>query len=61
MDIKYSSLKQVSFYEHTWEIVIYMVIAGNGCLGPDIWLETPNQGTGTEKMIFTTWYKEIMK
>ena len=38
-----------------------MVITDEGCLGSDIWPETPNQGTGTEDMISTIWYKEAMK
>ena len=38
-----------------------MVITGKGRSGPDIWPETPNQGTGTEDMILTTWSKEAMK
>ena len=38
-----------------------MVITGEGCSGPDIWPEIPNQGTGTEDIILTTWYKEVIK
>ncbi len=38
-----------------------MVMTGEGRSGPDIWPKTPNQGTGTEEMILTTWYKEVMK
>ena len=37
------------------------MITGKGRLGPDIWLETPNQDTGTEDMILITWYKEVIK
>ncbi len=59
--IKDSLSEQASLCEHTWEVVAYMVMTGNGRSGPDIWPETPNQGTNTEEMIFTTWYKEAMK
>ncbi len=38
-----------------------MVMTGEGHSGPDIWPETPNQGTSTEEMILTTWYKEAIK
>ncbi len=38
-----------------------MVMTGEGCSGPDIWPETPNQGTSTEEMILTIWYKEAIK
>ena len=38
-----------------------MVITSERRSGPDIWPETPNQYTGTEDMIFTTWYKEAIK
>ena len=61
MGIKDSLPEQASLCEYTWEIVACMVITGEGRSGPDIWPETPNQGTGTENMILTTWYKEAMK
>lgn len=38
-----------------------MIITGKGYSGPDIWLETTNQGTSTEDIIFTIQYKEAMK
>ena len=38
-----------------------MVITNEGRSGPNIWPETPNQGTGTEDMILITWYKKAMK
>lgn len=38
-----------------------MVITGEKRLGPDIWPEIPNQSTGTEDIIFTTYYKEAIK
>ena len=38
-----------------------MVITSEGRSSLNIWPETPNQGTGTEDMIFTTWYKEAIK
>ncbi len=61
MGIKDFSPERVSLCEYTWEVVACMVIIGEGRSGPDIWPETPNQGTGTENMILTTWYKEAMK
>ena len=61
MGIKNSSLEQASLCEYTWEVVACMVITGEERSSPDIWPETPNQGTGTEDMILTTWYKEAMK
>lgn len=51
--IKDFSPKQASFYKYIWEVIIYRVMTGKRHLGPDIWLETPNQGTGTEDMIRT--------
>ena len=36
MGIKDSSPKQASFCKYTWEVVIYMVITGEGRSGPDI-------------------------
>ena len=38
-----------------------MVMIGKGHSDSDIWPVTPNQGTSTEEMILTTWYKEAMK
>ncbi len=35
-----------------------MVIIGKGCVGPDIWPETPEQAENTEDMMRTTWGKE---
>ncbi len=61
MSIKDSLPEQASLCEHTWEVVACMVMTGEGRLGPDIWPKTPNQGTGTEEMILTIWYKEAMK
>ncbi len=61
MGIKDSLPEQASLCEYTWEIVACMVITGEGRSGPDIWPETSNQGTGTENMILTKWYKEAMK
>ena len=61
MGVKGFSPERASFYEYTWEVVACMVIIGEGRSGPNIWPETPNQGIGTEDMIYTTWYKEAMK
>ncbi len=36
-------------------------MTGEGRTGLDIWPETPNEGTGTEDMILTTWSKEALK
>ena len=38
-----------------------MVITSEERSGLDIWPEIPNQGTDTEDMILTTWFKETMK
>ncbi len=54
MGMKDSSPKQASLCEHTWKVVTCMVMTGEGRSGPNIWPETPNQGTGTEEMILTT-------
>ena len=54
MAIKDSLPEYTSFCEYTWELIVCMVITGEGSSGPDIWLETPNQGTGTEDMILTS-------
>ena len=54
MDIKNSLLEQASFYEHTWEVVIYMVITGKRRSDLDIWPKTPNQDIGTKEMILKT-------
>ncbi len=61
MGIKEFSPKQASLCEHTWEVVAYMVMTGEGRSGLDIWPKTPNQDTSTEEMILITWYKEILK
>lgn len=61
MGIKDFSPKQIRLYEYSWDIVARMVMIGEVRSGPDIWPETFNQGTGTEEMILTTWYKEAMK
>ena len=37
-----------------------MVIIGKERLGPNIWLETPNQSTGSGDIILKTWYKETI-
>lgn len=42
MDIKDFSPKQASLCEYTWEVVICIVITGEGRSDPDIQLETPN-------------------
>ncbi len=59
--IKNSLPKQASFCEYTWEVITYMVITSNRYSSPDIWSEISNQGTSTEEMIFTIWYKEAIK
>ena len=61
MGIKDFWPKQASLCEYTWEVIAYMVITGKRHSGPDIWLETPNQGIGTEDMILTIRYKEAIK
>lgn len=61
MSIRESLSKQTNLYEYTQEIIICMVITGKECSVPDIWPDTPNQATGTENIILTTWYKETMK
>ncbi len=61
MGFKDFSPEQASLFEHTWEVVLCMVMTGDGRSGPDIWPETPNQGTSIEEMILTTWYKEAKK
>ena len=43
--------KQASFYKYTWDVITFIVITGEGCLSPDIWLETLNQATGTNNII----------
>ena len=61
MGIKNFLPKQASLYKYTWEVFAYMLITSERRLGPDIWPETPNQGTSTEDMIIIIWYKEAMK
>lgn len=61
MGIKDFLSEQASFYEYTWEIIIYIVMTDKGHSSLDIWLETPNQDTNTENMIRIIWYKEVMK
>ena len=58
--IKDSLPEQASLCEYTWEVIACMVITGEERLDPDIWPETLNQGTGTEDMILTIWYKEAI-
>ncbi len=59
--IKDSLPKQTSLCEYTRKNVAYMVMIGKRCSGPNIWPKTSNQGIGTEEIILTTWYKEVMK
>ena len=59
--IKDSLPKKANLYEYTWKFIACMLITGEGRSGLDIWPETSNQDTGTEDMIFTTWYKKVMK
>ncbi len=61
MGIKDSLPKQASLCEHTWDVFACMVMTSEGRSGPDIRPKTPNQGTSTEGMILTTWYKETIK
>ena len=44
-----------------FEKLLHIVITGKERSGLDIWPETFNLGTGIENMIFTTWYKKVMK
>ena len=61
MGIKEFLPKKANFYEYTWEVVVYMVIICKRRLSPNIWPETPNQDIDIENIIFTIWYKEVMK
>lgn len=53
--------KKASLCKYTQEIIAYMMITGKGHSSLYIWLETPNQDIGTKDVIFTTWYKEVIK
>lgn len=53
--------EQESLCGHTWEVVACIVMTGEGRSSPNIWPETPNQDTSTERMILTIWYKEAIK
>ncbi len=53
ISIKDFSPKHASLCEYTWEVVACMVMTGEERSGPDIWPETPNQGTSTEEIILT--------
>ncbi len=48
-----------SLCEHTWEVILCMVLTNNGHLGPDIWPETPDQAEDTEKIMRTVWAEEV--
>lgn len=37
--------------KHTEEVIFYLVLTGEGCLGPDILLETPQQAESIKNMI----------
>ncbi len=50
-----------SLCEYTWEVVVCMVLTGEGRLGPDIWPESPQQAKSTESMMRTTWNIEAMR
>ncbi len=50
-----------SLCEYTWEVVICMVLTGEGRLGPDIWPETTQQAESTESMLRTMWNVEAMR
>lgn len=53
MSIKDFLPNQASFCEHTRDVVVCKVMTGKEYSGPDIWRETPNQGTDTEEINFT--------
>ncbi len=38
-----------------------MVMASEGHFSSDIWPKTSSQDIGTEEMILTIWYKEIIE
>ncbi len=59
--IKNSTPAARSLCEYTWEVVICMVLTGEGRLGPDIWPKTPQQVESTESMMRTTWNTEAMR
>ncbi len=59
--IRDSTFAARSLCEYTWEVVVCMVLTGEGRLGPDIWPETPQQAESTESMMRTTWNTEAMR
>lgn len=59
--IKDSTSAARSLCEHTWEVMVCMVLTGEGRLGPDIWPETPQQAESTESMMRATWNTEAMR
>ncbi len=61
LEIKDSTPAARSLCKYTWEVVIYMVLTGEGRLGPDIWLETPQQAESMESIMRITWNTEAMR
>lgn len=46
-------------YKYIWEVILYMIVMGQGRLGPDIWLETADQVKGIKDMIKTVWAEKV--
>ncbi len=60
LGIKDSIFAAHNLYKYTWRIVVYMVLTGEGRLGPDIWSETLQQAKTTENMMRIMWNAEVM-
>ena len=59
--IKDSKSATCSLYKHTWEVMIYMVLTEEGCLGPNIWPETLKQAKSTKSIMRAAWNTEAMR
>ena len=49
-----------SLCKYAWEIDVCMVLTGKGCLGQDIWPETPQQAESMESIMRTMWNTEAI-
>lgn len=56
--IKDSTPAARSLSEYTWEVLLCMVLTGEGRLGPDIWPEAADQAESTEDMMRRVWATE---
>lgn len=56
--IKYSIIAAHDLGKYTQKVILYKVLTGKECLGPDILPEIPNQADGIKDIMTTVWVKK---